>query len=644
MFFENKTTKKSSEMDRIIGLPVVADIPKDIVTQFSKQVLLPTASWPELNQSQVASILSYIRFGGLLGAIGVGHGKTCISFKIADLAYTKGLRKIILLVPANCVGKTVHELPELKQEISLNFPIHVLGGATKANRTRMSRETSGLFVMSYSQLSLKDTDELLKNISPELIIADEAHNLAHTTSSSTKRIKRYMDEFPKTEFCGMSGTLTSKGLHDYAHLCHWALKNNSPIPTIWSEVDEWGLALNSTFSEHVYQRCFAPLIIWARRQYPEETFESSEVASLRKAYKYRLETAPGSITSGDAGVKSALLIQNIPVKNHEAYTGWDKLSEYMRQVEEFSMAPDGTEIMYSIHKFRYLHQLSAGIYLELYWPKIETINYRRETSDSESKDLLDRSQDHFKARQLYSSELRGWLEDSSISGLDSPMLLGTNMTHHGAKDVGDDLYVKWKYMKSKWFDDIIERDSRAHRVCEYKIHGAVLQAKKFKKSCIFWVYHNEVGKWLFEAMRDAGIDVLHAPAGKQGDVVMLNKANGNKIIVASIHAHGTGKNLQHFKQAYYVQFPRSATHSEQSLGRLHRQGYPYDVCTQYTNLTLDWDHQMLAATMADSLYIHQSQAKQKLLYADYEPVPKVFSPQVLKERGFISNIDEWNEV
>jgi hypothetical protein len=46
---------------------------------------------------------------------------------------------------------------------------------------------------------------------------------------------------------------------------------------------------------------------------------------------------------------------------------------------------------------------------------------------------------------------------------------------------------------------------------------------------------------------------------------------------------------------------------------------------------------MFSATMADSLYIHQTQTNQKLIYADYNPVPENFSRQVLKERGLILN-------
>ncbi len=643
--FDNLTPKKSSEMDRIVGLPRVADIPDDIVEKFSERVLLPTATWKSLNQTQVAALLAYIRFGGLLGAIGVGVGKTAISFKIADLAYTKGLRKMILLIPANTVEKTAYELPELRQEISMNYPIHVLGKQPKKKRQKLSKEDSGLFIMSYSQLSLGDTDELLENIKPELFITDEAHNLANIkTCSAAKRIKRYMDAKPKTEFCGMSGTLTSKGLHDYAHLSHWALKDTSPIPRIWSEVDEWNEALGTTFAQHVFQRCFAPLIKWARSNYPGEDFNSSEVASLRKAFNYRLSTAPGSIASKGSSATASLLIQNVPVKSPESYAGWDKIEQYMHQVQEYDMAPDGSEIMYPIHKFRYMHQLSAGIHLELYWPSLDTIRNRRQCDKPLAMELLERSKEHHDAHKKYSSELRKWLQETNFSGMDSPMLVGLNMHHYGSRDVGEDLYIKWKYMKSLEFKEMLDRDARAHRVCDYKIQAALAMAKKLKKSCIFWVYHQEMGVWLYQVMKEAGLPVLHCPATSKGNMYMLDKSNKDMFMVASIHAHGTGKNLQHFKNAYYVQFMRSATQGEQSLGRLHRQGYLWDQCVQFTNNTIEWDHQMMAATIADSLYIHQSQQKQKLIYADYEPVPKTFSPQVLKERGFVANAEEWDEV
>jgi hypothetical protein len=199
-------------------------------------------------------------------------------------------------------------------------------------------------------------------------------------------------------------------------------------------------------------------------------------------------------------------------------------------------------------------------------------------------------------------------------------------------------------MKAMEFEEIVERDSKAHRVCEYKIQAAVLQAKKLKKSCIFWVYHQEIGIWLYQAMKDAGLNVLYAPSGKAGEKIILDKSNGDAFVIASIMAYGTGQNLQRFRSAYFVQTSRSARVMEQALGRLHRQGYLHDQCVQYTNLTTEFDEMCFASTMSDSLYIHQSLGHQKLVYADYNPLPAKFSAAVLKERGYISNIEEWNEI
>ena len=639
----NLAPKPVSEMDRIVKLPRVCDVPEHIVQEFSRRILLPDSTWKTLNQAQVAGIVSYLRFGGLLGAIGVGFGKTMISFKIADLAYAKGIRKILLLIPANTVSKTVYELPDLKKEISLNFPIHVLGGKAAKKRKQLSQETSGVFIMSYSQLSLKDTDEILRNISPETIIADEVHNLANIDkSAAAKRINRYMNEFPETEMCGMSGTVTNKGLHEFAHLTMWCLKDKSPIPLIWAEVDLWNQCLGTTFSDHVMEKTMQPIIDWARRNYLNDTFDNTEVASLRKAFKYRFETAPGSVTSGDAGVKASLIIDNVPAENLEDVEGGLKIIQYMADVQEINQAPDGTCIEFDLHKFRHLWCLTSGFYLELYWPETSTVSRRRECSDSEAKTLLDRSQQHLKSKQIYSKELRDWLGDNDISGLDSPMLLGNEMRWHGAQNVGEDLYSKWRDMKELDFDERVDRDSRDHRICDYKIRAAIKQAKKIKKSCIFWCHNIALSYWLFESMKAADLDVVHAPAGTVGDFTIMNKENKDKFIVASTYAHGTGKNLQHMKHAYYVQLPRSATQCEQSLGRLHRQGYLYDQCVQYTNLTTEFDHQCFAACLADSLYQHQMLTQQKLVYADYTTMPKRYSDAALKERGLIGKVsDEW---
>ena len=632
---EGSEDKRYDEINRIMGLPRVADISDEVLKEFSSKVLLHTSDWDMLQRPQAAALISYLRFGGLVGAIGVGFGKTCVAFKAADFAYKKGKRKILLLVPANCVVKTVHEIPELRQQVSLNYPIHILGGLTPPKRLDMSKQPSGLFIMSYSQLQLKDTVEILNNIAPETIISDECQNLAQMTASRTMRIGRYMDANPSTEFLAMSGTLTSKGLYDYAHITRWALKDKAPLPSNDSELTIWADVLNTTWSEYTVGNSLLPLVEWAKVNYKDEKFDKSEVASLRRAYKYRFTTAPGVVSSGDAQVNVSLMFENVPVKVPDTYEGYAELKQHIYNVEEFMMNPSGEEIEYPIHKFKSLYELTSGMFLELYWPEVATVEKRLKVSAPTARDLLDRSEHHLKATQQYTAELRRWIEENAADGLDSPSLLEDELTINGNNNVGDDLYTKWAFMKSKEFEELLPRDERSHRVCDYKIKEAVNFYKSLKKGtgCLFWYHHQEIGNWLHSEFKKQGIQVIFADAGKRGEHFILDKKNANLPIIASIGSHGTGKNLQHFQENYIVQFSRSATTMEQLIGRTHRMGQKADQLIMHTNFTTEFDHLMFASTLADSLYIAQSMNRQKLVYADYNPVPEKFSSQIIKERG-----------
>ncbi len=643
--FKAQGDRRGEEMNRIINLPRVPEVPDDVQQQMSDLLLLSSSNWKLLNKTQVAAMLAYLMYDGLLGAVGVGWGKTFISFKIADLAYEKGKRKILLLVPANCVVKTVHEIPELMEETSLNLPIHIVGGATKAKRAKIIKEDKGLFIMSYAQLSLKDTSEMIKAISPEIIIADECHKLAKVDSSCTMRVDRYMSEFPDTEFCGMSGTLTNKTLYDYAHMSRWANGKNSPLPDSGHELDQWCDMLASTFSEHVMGATFSPLINWAKANYPKEKFLSNEVASLRRAYKYRFNTAPGNVSSGDAKVNVSLMIQNNEISNPNQYTGYGELLQHMQNIEDYMMNPAGEEIEYALHKFKYMYELTSGFFLELYWQNEDVVAKQLKISESEAYHRLERSKEHLEACQLYWAQQRKWLEEHAQEGLDMPSLLEDAMLEHKARYVGNELYTKFAYMKSKEFEERIDRAERSHRVCDYKIQEAVKFYKplnKLNKGCLFWVHHHEMGRWLCDAFREADIPYIYADATKKGELQILNKNNRHLPVIASTASHGTGKNLQHFSENYFMQFSRSATTMEQAIGRTHRQGQKADQLIMNTNFTTEFDHEMFAATIADSLYIAQTQNRQKLIYADYNPVPKKFSNAVLKERGLtdLGNIDK----
>ena len=101
------------------------------------------------------------------------------------------------------------------------------------------RVSNNIRVVSYSKLSVASGAKILDDVQPDLIIADECHHLRHRTAARTKRVIRYFQNNPSTKFVGLSGTFTSKGLADYAHLVELALRERAPVPLDFWELQVW---------------------------------------------------------------------------------------------------------------------------------------------------------------------------------------------------------------------------------------------------------------------------------------------------------------------------------------------------------------------------------------------------------------------
>jgi hypothetical protein len=389
-----------------------------------------------------------------------------------------------------------------------------------------------------------------------------------------------------------------------------------------------------------------PLVGWAKRldkdgEYPETR------GGFRRAYKLRMTTCPGVVASGDAEIGVSLVLENRPVKEHQEVEGWPELESLIERIETEWVTPNGDEIEYPIHTYKWLYELSAGFYNELKWPQPSALASRRDISEDEAYDILSRAEDYHIAHQEYAKRLRKFLQEESAPNLDTPMLAGANMARHGSRDVPTELYRLWKKAKDKDFEDRPERDSTAVRVCPYKINDAVSWAMALPKGegAIIWYYHQEVGKWLMEELRAQGVDCLHCPAGDAANERIIDPTNGNKVVVASLKAHGTGKNLQHFQYQYVTQWPRPAQDAEQFLGRTHRNGQKADELVVVTNNTLAFDDMNMSACINDSLYIHQTTgSRQKLILATYNPLPKIFPSEVLLERGMQTTVLDRKQV
>lgn len=646
------------EIHRIASLPLWTEPAPEEVEQFNRENVLAGAyeAGFRLFPAQVSAVMAYDLFDGGFFPIGVGHGKTAISLMIAQRAYEKGTHASLLMIPPQVYAQlTERDIPWARRRVNLSVPFIGLGNLSPQKRMRLARAGQrGCYILPYSLLSVKDTEQLLELIRPELLIADEAHNLKNSSAARTRRIRRYMDHVDNLEMVAMSGTITSKSITDYWHLIRACLQEHSPLPNSTHLVRHWAQVLDAQQSGSPFSDAQAdaysvgefscepimPLVYWARKKFPDGDFPET-IRGFRRAYRHRLQTAPGVVVTGDASIGTSLVFRNVPApydKSDEA----GQLERLIEGVKEDWVTPDGDEIDYAIHMWKWLYELSAGFYSSLYWPEPETLveearGHGASMTIAQAEEILERARHHHALLQEYHADLRRWLASRQRPGLDTPMLVGSDMLRNGARNVGEDLFGAWKAARDADFPGRPERRSKPVRVYDYKIRAAVQWAQSLDRKHpggILWVHHQEIGRWTAELLREAGLDVLHCPAGTEANRTIVDPANRRKLVVASVTAHGTGKNLQHFRNQLFVQWPRSAVVAEQAVGRTHRTGQEADelaVCRMDSNFI---DRANFAACVNDAVYIHATTGvRQKLMLGSYDPPPVVFSPEVLRRAG-----------
>jgi len=644
----------ASEVRRIVDLPVqpaLTDEEVDLISwRYLAEDFYRASPKHRFFREQAAGIAAYYDFNGAFLPIAVGGGKTLTSLAIANIAFSRGHDKILLLVPSPVLIQLVeNDLPTYRKWLrEFCVHTHVLAGHAPTYRRMLSKSNKkGLYIATYSMMSSKDASEVLDAVQPTLIICDEAHNVSGARSSArAKRFKAYVNTH-NPEIVALSGTITRKSPIDYHYLSRAALKDRNFLPNAPVIAEAWSMLIDSNaanlndFRNDARPKAgpIMPLVDWAAGNFPEDRFEHGLIG-FRKAYKKRLETCPGVITSVNVAAWATQLFNNHTVTNYKAAPDYDKVEALVAKITNEWVTPNGDEIEHAMHIWKWRYEIEgAGFYNELFWPTEEKIIERKQISANEAKGLLERSKEYHARHQDYAKELRNWLQYHAKAGLDTPHLIGLSMHNHGAKQVSNDLFAYWSALKAADFEGRIERDGRAVRVCDYKIKACTEWVLKFKEEnpnegVLVWFYHQEVGRWLMEYLEAAGLDVVYCPAGKAADRAIIAKENHKKVVVASLGSKSTGLNLQHFGHAYYAQWPRDAILAEQSLGRLNRAGQARDEVNTVLSLTNEFDMITFGATLNDAAYIHQTIGnKQMLIYGNYTFKPKVVPYAVLRQWG-----------
>jgi len=430
---------------------------------------------------------------------------------------------------------------------------------------------AGISVVSYEDLSSVKGANSLERLEPDLIIADEAHKLARYTAARTKRFCRYFKEHPGTRFCAVSGTVTRRSLRDYAHLCELSLRAGSPLPARWSDLQEWADALDPGNE---------PIPVGALRALADRRHldgSDEERVAVRDGFRRRLVETSGVVATSESWEGASLVIAAVRPKTPPVVDTALALLYATWQI-------DGEEIEDPMRLAMVARQLASGFYYRWLWPEgVPDVEW------------LDK-------RAAWHQAVRQTLKRSK-EGLDSPLLVARAAARGGLDEAAQAAWGAWGTVKDRYDPTPPTAVVWLH---DFAVEAARAWAHVAVEPSIVWYSSVAVGEALGK----------HLPHYGPGEDAGEADPASQPVILCSIRAQGTGKNLQRYAANLVLEPPSSGAAWEQLLGRTHRPGQQADEVRFDVNMHVaELDRGMVGA-VSDAIYVEETQGqRQKLLLA-----------------------------
>lgn len=499
-----------------------------------------------LRDVQALALHEIRQYGGLLGPIGVGHGKSLMNL-LAPMV-VPDCKVALLLVPAKLRGKTLEiDVPFYEQHWTLP---NVAGGRW----LWPGRPT--LHVISYEELSRAKAADFLEKVKPDTIILDEAHALKNHRATRTVRFLRFLRKHPGTRLLAWSGTLTSRSIKDYAHLAQFALGERTPLPRHWPTLDSWSAVIDpGSWFPHppgdLLQLC-------------------ADGETVRQGFARRLAETPGVVVSGDSNhCQATLTISERP------FSCPPKVKEEVRRLAETAERPDGECLVEATQVAECARQLSCGFFYRWDYPRkepkpliTEWLNTRKEWH-RELRKKLERPAPHMDSPLLLAQAASRWLDGYAYIDPESRKRYEIPpRTSGGPRPTWQAAWwAPWRAIREKvepvtvpvWFDDTLVQDA-----AEWLREGPGLA----------WYEFDALGRAL------AAVDpsFIFVGPGVEG-AHTADHLTGSERVVLSIAAHGTGRDLQVHNRNLVLTPPSGGAIWEQLAGRTHRFGQQSDEVT-----------------------------------------------------------------
>lgn len=519
------------------------------------------------------------RVRGACDPVSTGDGKTWIDI-MAAMALPD-VKQVVLLIPPGLKGQLKEEYLALNEHFRVPSIVFSDWGMTHPGRPVVH-------VVSYSILQRPEATDLLRQYAPDAIVADEAHRLRNPSTATTRRFLDYYVKYPDTAFCGWSGTLAARSLKDFAHLMWLALRKGSPLPEDFAVLEEWAMSVDPS-------------------DYPMPAGKLGEAFGepVRLGLRQRIMETVGVVSSAGASISTPLhIIERKPPETPAI------VEAALRFLRRHKKRWDGEDLLEDTEQITCAQQLSCGFYYYWRFPRLAT--------GEETEELI---LEWFARRQAWNAEVRDRLTSARVH-LDSPKLCreaarrAWGLPGHGepiteyARD-GKALpnwraasYPAWLEIEkqvhpvpdAEWLDDWLARDAAAWAL----EHRGVV-----------WYAHDAFGRRVAEL---AGIP-LHegGPDAEERIMREIREHKGSRSIVASIKAHGTGRDgLQRVFHKQLIANPLSSGQQiEQLLGRLSRTGQnaPAVYAWSYAHtpeFVTQWENAMARGTFINDI-LHKGQ-------------------------------------
>jgi len=258
--------------------------------------------------------------GGAFLALGVGHGKTLISYLLPRILES---RASVLIVPAALRGKTFADFTAYQADW--------LPPPTPARVTTLQ------------ELSPERGAHLLEQLAPDLIVVDECDELANPTSSAARRIDRYISAHPETRVVLMTGTPSRKSILNYWHLLCWALRERAPVPMAQGEALLWALALDEAPGRAPVRVGLGPL--------------GSSRTTARAWFRDRLVQTPGVVVVDGDSCAAPITVRSVPALEDPILDA--AFAAFLETLE----TPEGIPVSDPLSRWRLDGQLGCGLYL-----------------------------------------------------------------------------------------------------------------------------------------------------------------------------------------------------------------------------------------------------------------------------------------